>query len=197
MGINSSFAYHFVDPDIQYKNPTGVFKLSFGRKYFIFKGLRIATTVENLSKQLHREISKPKDDSVLFKVVAYLRKQRTKVMDVDVLFESDAIIDVLMAEYEALKAAKEDPDCLNTKFINNEYFPNWIPQHVINDFLKRLQGVGPTNNEKNLKRFLSNHIENEELVERVVKYVTTHFRGAAPRKKRNESNKDISKKRTD
>jgi hypothetical protein len=192
MNPTAPFAYN-IEPELARRNPTGVFRLLFGKKYFIFKGLRIVNTIEGLSKQIHREKFTPKEDSILFKAVAYVRKARITVMEAELLFESDAIVDVLLAEYEALQAAKNDPDCLNTRFYNNEYFPNWIPQAVINDFNSRLQGTKATDSDKNLKRFLTRNVKDPATVQKVMDYVTTHFR-AASRRKKNESLKNIPQK---
>src|SRR5687767_6540158 len=120
MSVTAPFPY-VINPDVARRNPTAVFKLIFGKKYFIFKGLKIAGTVENLSKQIHRELANPKEDSILIKVIAYIKKHRIPTMSVEVLYEGDAILDLLMQEYKALQAAKKDENCLNTRFTNNEY----------------------------------------------------------------------------
>lgn len=155
---------------------TCVFKLIFGTKYYIFKGLRIEKTVENISRQIWKELNNPKEDSILFKVIAYIQKSRVTIMKVEVIKESDSIVDLLMTEYEALQAAKNDVNCLNTKFFNNEYFPNWIPQVAVNDFNKLLQGAKPTDTDKNLKRFLTRLIEGEEAIEKIIEYVKKNYK---------------------
>lgn len=174
MLITAPFPYQIEEDDK--RKETCVFKLFFGTKYFIFKGLRISKTVENLSYQIHKELNNPKEDSILFKVVAYVRKSRTTMMRVELIKESDAIVDLLWAEYKALQAAKNDVNCLNTRFINNEYFPNWIPQSAVNEFNRRLLGAKPTDTDKNLKRFLSRHIEGKEVIEKVIQYVKEHYK---------------------
>lgn len=175
MLITAPFPYH-IDDDIKYRNPTCVFKLIFGSKYFIFKGLKVAKTVDGLAAQIHKEIGNQKENSILYKVVAYVIKSRVTVMTVEVIAESDAIVDLLFYEYEALQAASKDPNCLNTKFINNEYFPNWIPQVAINDFNKLLQGAKPTDTDKNLERFLSRRIKDKEVIQAVIEYVKKNYK---------------------
>lgn len=155
---------------------TCVFKLIFGKKYYIFKGLKVGKTVENLSAQIHKELNNPKEDSILFKVIAYIQKSRTTMMRVEVIKETDAIVDLLLCEYEALQDAKNDVNCLNTKFFNNEYFPNWIPQSAVNEFNRRLQGAKPTDTDKNLKRFLTRLIEGDEAIDKIVQYVKEHYK---------------------
>lgn len=155
---------------------TCVFKLIFGTKYYIFKGLRIEKTVENISRQIWKELNNPKEDSILFKVIAYIQKSRVTIMKVELIKESDSIVDLLMTEYEALQAAKNDVNCLNTKFFNNEYFPNWIPQVAINDFNKLLHGAKPTDTDKNLERFLSRRIDDKEVIQAVIEYVKKNYK---------------------
>lgn len=168
------FPFQMADEDR--RKGTCVFKLVFGTKYYIFKGLKIEKTVENLSKQIWKELNNPKEDSILFKVIAYIQKSRVTMMKVELIKESDSIVDLLMTEYEALQAAKNDVNCLNTRFFNNEYFPNWIPQSAVNEFNRRLQGGKPTDTDKNLKRFLSRLIEGEEAIEKIVQYVKEHYK---------------------
>lgn len=196
MAISAPFPYR-INPDVESRNPTGIFKLKFGlsgEKYFIYKGMKLATTVENLSKQIIREWNHPKDDSILLKVIEYLRRSRVTEMSVEVIKESDDHVDILLEEYQALQAAKDDTNCLNTRFVNNEYFPQWISQTAINEFHKRLQGVKEPAHYKNLHRFLSRNIEDPDLAQKVYEYVIKNFRAAGSRKKRNESLKAISKK---
>src|ERR1700739_3455638 len=102
MAVHAPFPYTFKD---DYQNTTAVFKMWFGTRYFIFKALKLKATVESLSGQIHRELSRPKDDSILVNVIAYVKKARVTNMVVERLFESDAVVDVLMAEYEALQKA--------------------------------------------------------------------------------------------
>lgn len=174
MIITAPFPFQMEEEDR--RKGTCVFKLILGTKYYIFKGLKIGKTVENLSAQIHKELNNPKENSILFKVIAYIKKSRTTMMKVEVITETDAIVDLLFAEYKALQAAKNDVNCLNTRFINNEYFPNWIPQSAVNEFNRRLLGAKPTDTDKSLKRFLSRHIEGDEVIEKIIQYVKEHYK---------------------
>ena len=63
MALNAPFPYT-IDHEISVRNPTGVFKLKFGlsgKKYFIFKGLKISNTIENY------DLSRYTANSVKFK----------------------------------------------------------------------------------------------------------------------------------
>jgi uncharacterized protein YueI len=192
MSTNSPFPYTFIDTEMQARNIQGVFKLRFGlsgEKYFIFKGLKIANTVENLSTQIHRERLTPKEDSILFKVIAYIRRAKVTSMKVEVISENDNPVGLLINEYEALQAAKKDVNCLNTRFVNNEYFPNWLPQDAVNEFNKRLVGTKPTDSDKKLKRFLKNLIEGDEAIEKIIDYIKKHYKPG----NRHENYKNIPK----
>lgn len=170
------FSY-VIDDDVRKRNPTAIFKLRFGTtRYFLYKGLRVDRTVQSLAEQIQREKPRQKEDSILFKVVAFINRHRIEMMKVEVIREIDDPVELLMAEYEALQAAKDDPNCLNTRFTNNEHFPKWIPQTAINEFNKRLQGVKPTDKDKNLKRFLSRHIKGTEAKQKIFDYIKTHYR---------------------
>lgn len=173
MSVTSPFPYTFKD---EYENSTAVFKLWFGNRYFIFKGLKLKATVEALSAQIHRERLKSKDDSILVNVIAYINKARVTSMTVERLYESDAIADVLMSEYEALQKAKKDSRCLNARFTNNDYYPKWVPQIAINEFAKLLQGAGMTDKERNLRRFLGKYTKKPEYLQKIVEYINERYR---------------------
>lgn len=177
MLITAPFPFN-IDPELKRRNPTAVFKLVFGttHRYFIFKGLRIYQTAESLSKQINKEINEPKEDSIMFKVVAYIKRARPAIMNVELIFESDSYPDILMAEYEALQAAKKDPNCLNTRFTNIEYFPHWISHKVAQDYLKWHGGRKPTNKEKNLRKFLNTQIRGKDAIDAIVDYIKDKWR---------------------
>lgn len=174
MSVTSPFPYTFKE---QYETTsvTCVFKLWFGSKYFIFKGMRMDKTVETLSVQIHREMNNQKDDSILFKAVAYIKRARIVTMTVEIIYETDAILDLLTMEYEELQEAKKDPNCLNTRFTNNEYYPKWIPQHIINEFAKQLQGVRMPDKHKNLRKYLTKYIKKDSDLDQIMKYILDRF----------------------
>lgn len=186
MALNAPFPYT-LDYEVASRNPTGVFKLRFGlsgKKYFIFKGLKIAMTVENLSKQIYRELNSQfqKEDSILFKAIAYIRSSKVTTMQVEVVMEVDDTVELLLTEYETLQAAKNDSDCLNTRFTNTDYYPHWIPQVAINDFLKRLGGVKPRDKDKNLLKYLKGTLKDaktkdyDTVAVNIVTYITQRYR---------------------
>ena len=174
MSITSPFPYTLNDP---YASVTSVFKLWFGGKYFIFKGLKLHAAAENLSTHIHRELSRPKEDSILFKVVAYVKRARVTTMTVELIHETDDPVELLKVEYEQLQKAKKDPNCLNTRFTNNDYYPKWIPQTAVNEFNKQLQGHGGGKSEKirRLKKFLSKYTKNPDDLQKIIEYIEFRF----------------------
>lgn len=173
MSISSPFPYAFKDP---YDSVTCVFKLWFGGKYFIFKGLKLHSAAENLSIQIHRELNKPKEDSILFKVIAYIKRARVVTMTVEIVHETDDPVELLKVEYEQLQKAKKDPNCLNTRFTNNDYYPKWIPQTAIHEFNKQLQGTRMPDKQRNLRRFLSKYTKDSSDLEKIFEYIVKNFR---------------------
>ena len=174
MSIASPFPYTFKEP---YGSVTCVFKLWFGSKYFIFKGMKLHASAENLSIQIHRELNKPKEDSILFKVVAYVKRARVTTMTVELIHDTDDPVELLKVEYEQLQDAKDDPNCLNTRFVNNDYYPRWIPQTAINEFNKQLQGhvTGKGEKIRKLKRFLSKYTNNPDDLQKIIEYIELKF----------------------
>lgn len=172
MSVVAPFPYTFKD---DYPSNTAVFKLWFGSRYFIYKGLHFKATVERLSSQIHWERSREKENSILSKVTAYINKARVTNMTVEVIFASDAIAQILMVEYESLQKAKKDPNCLNTSFVNTEHYPKWVPQVAINEFTKLL-GTGLSDKQKNLRRFLSKYTKNSDDLQKIMEYISERFR---------------------
>jgi hypothetical protein len=174
MAISSPFPYTYKEV---YASVTCVFKLWFGGKYFIFKCMKLHAASENLSAQIHRELSNPKEDSIIFKVVAYVKRARVTTMAVEVIHETDDPVELLKVEYEQLQKAKDDPNCLNTRFVNNDYYPKWIPQTAINEFNKQLQGhvTGKGEKIRKLRRFLSKYTKSPEDLQKIMAYIEERF----------------------
>jgi hypothetical protein len=174
MSVTSPFPFTYKgSPD----SVTCVFKLWFGARYFIFKGLKLHASAENLSTQIHRERLRPKEDSILFKVIAYINRARVTNMTVESIHETDDPVEILKVEYEQLQKAKKDPNCLNTRFVNNDYYPKWIPQTAINEFNKQLQGhvTGKGEKIRKLKKFLSKYTKNSDDLQKIIEYIELRF----------------------
>lgn len=150
--------------------------MTFGTKYFICKGLKLHSIAESLSIQIHRELNRPKEDSILFKVIAYIKRARVITMTIEIIHETDDPVELLKVEYEQLQKAKKDLNCLNTRFTNNDYYPKWIPQTAIHEFNKQLQGKRQPDKHKNLKKVLSKYTKNSDDAEKLFAYIVKNFR---------------------
>lgn len=117
-----------------------VYKLTFGDRYFIFKAMNLRQSIKPLAEQLDREIRNPKEDSMLIKVVSFLRTYPVNFASVSVIHVDDDNIKLLMAEYNALEAAKDDHNCLNMNTSNTDYFPKWVTQKEIVKFKAWVDG---------------------------------------------------------
>ncbi len=158
---------------------SGVFILRFGEKYFIYKGLSIKAAVENLSKQISRELLAPKEDSILFKAICYIRTSGIPFATVDVKCISDDPVLVLTTEYEELKKAKDDVNCLNTKFENLSHIPKWIPQKSVVKFKKITEGKTvkkDVHKDVHLRNYLKKMKLPDEQALKIVEYVQTRYR---------------------
>lgn len=104
-----------------------VYKLNFGKKYYIFKGKNLFHSVETICNDIDRFLSRGvKDDHLLKKVVEYVKRARILFCKVDVLLQTDNLAHLIEFENLTLAKAKEDPDCLNWKF--KAHVPKWIPE---------------------------------------------------------------------
>lgn len=157
----------------------GAFKLFFGKKYFIYKGKSLQLTISNFAKQIDRELRNEKKDSILFKVIAYLKRYPVTSASVEVLMTSEDPIEVLMAEFTALQAGKDDPDCLNVSFENTQYIPAWIPQKDVVIFKKKLEGkklVRSIPKDVHLRNYLEKMKLSRAKVDQIVEYVLKRYR---------------------
>jgi len=113
----------------------------------------------------------------MFKVVAYVKRARVTTMAVEVIHETDDPVELLKVEYEQLQKAKDDPNCLNPRFVNNDYYPKWIPQTAINEFNKQLQGhvTGKGEKIRKLRRFLSKYTKSPEDLQKIMAYIEERF----------------------
>jgi hypothetical protein len=156
-----------------------VFKLTFGEnreKYFIFKCLKLRPIVESFAAQIYREAVRPKKESMFFKVVAYYRKYRPGMMHVELISGVELKgVDILLAERRALKAAENDPNCLNISFDNTIKQPGWISHADMTTFRDLLKGKTPEDKLRKLDSYLDKYISKKASKERVISYIKKNF----------------------
>lgn len=161
------------------KPVTCVYKLHFGKKYLILKCLKLNQSVSNFAKQIDRELRSPKEDSILYNAVAYIKRYAVPTMRVEILHETDDPVSLLMFESDALKSAKNDKECLNTSFSNLDYFPSWIPQAAIVEYKDKIAGVSKKaglSKDVYFKRFLSKLALKKCVSDKIFDYVKERYR---------------------
>lgn len=117
------FKYRFVERG---ENRPAVVKLWFGKKYFIWKCLKLNDSCDQIFRDLNRKVCKfdlPEDD-LFFKVAKYCSRARITISSVEVLFQSDDMLLIRAVDKEKLKAAEGDDNCLNNSF--DQYIPKWL-----------------------------------------------------------------------
>lgn len=157
----------------------GVFKMNFGKKFFIYKGKSVHLSVDIFSKQIDREIRNPKSTSILVKVVAYLKRYPVTSASIDVLMYTEDPVELLLAENEALQANKENKDCLNISFDNTAYVPQWIPQKDVVAYKRKLEGKrmqSKVPKDVHFKNYLNKMKLSAKKVDQIFEYVKARYR---------------------
>lgn len=111
-----------------------VYKAWFGKKYLVWKGKSLQQSVNMISVELDRRLrlgSTGPDDQFV-KVCPYIRKARVGMMEIEAVLLSDNPVELLICEYNELKKASTDPNCLNIAFF--PHVPKWIPETAHNEF---------------------------------------------------------------
>jgi hypothetical protein len=111
-----------------------VYKMKLGKtkKFFIWKTNKLKPSLVGMSKDLQRKIDKGCDDQDIFcKLASYMRARSVRNITVEVLVETDNLVDLLDQEKNILNEAKSDRiNCLNSSF--EPYIPGWIKTcHIV------------------------------------------------------------------
>lgn len=127
--MNSSpFRYSLKKED--YTSASCVYKLWFGKKFFIWKAKALFQSLDTVSVDIDRRLRNGmKQGDMYTLVISHIQRARVTQMEAEVVLYSDNPEELLIAEYEALKAAKGNPDCLNMGFY--PYIPKWIPEAAV------------------------------------------------------------------
>lgn len=139
--------YHIEVPTNDHMSPPSVYKVWFGKSYFIWKGKSLLQSATWLAESIERYLRNDKNDtdSYLYFVCAHIRKTRCikatiEVVDSDLIREGTAhSIDVyrmLKVEQSLLDeaTAHEDKKCLNNNF--QAHIPKWMEQEAPADVVK-------------------------------------------------------------
>ncbi len=132
-------------PTHTYGSPIAVYKVWFGKAYFIWKGLSLLQSATNLAEGVERYIrlDKNEDTNHLFLVCNYVKKHKVKSATIEVI-ETDFVkkntlagidcLSILKCEQRLLDEATGDDLCLN----NNEqaYISQWMQKDHVRDVMK-------------------------------------------------------------
>lgn len=136
-------------PGALYYSPPAVYKVWFGKSYFIWKGKSLKQSAEQLAESIERylRLDKNDPDSVLYVLCAYIKKTRCmrakiEFVDSDLRKEGSSVaIDVyrmLRLEQDLLNEAMTNHKCLN--YNQQAYIPNWMENEAPADVQKFLRG---------------------------------------------------------
>lgn len=128
-------------PTHTYGSPLAVYKVWFGKAYFIWKGLSLLQSANNLAEGIERYIRLDKNDpaDIMHNLCKYIKKHKVKSATIEVI-ETDFpkkrtitgidCLAMLNCEQAALDEAKGDPLCLNTN--TEAYVSAWMEKgHII------------------------------------------------------------------
>lgn len=135
-------------PQVSYYGAPAVYKVWFGKSYFIWKGKSLKQSAEQLSESIERYLRFNKDDSdsVLYVLCAHIKKTRCmrakiEMVDSDLRKEGSSVaIDtyrMLRLEQDLLNEAMESHKCLN--YNQQAYIPKWMENEAPGDVQKFLR----------------------------------------------------------
>lgn len=125
-----------------------VYRMNFGKRYFIWKGKNLQHSLKTISKDLGRNTEKlPSEENLFYSMAAYMKRFRVFHITVDVLLETDDHQELLNFEQRELARCQGDPDCCNTVFV--PHVPAWMaaaPVKIPAPEIKKAQPVKETSN---------------------------------------------------
>jgi hypothetical protein len=108
-------------------NEPCVYRITAGRKFFIWKGKSFTQSIDQVCEDLSRKILAPpeklKQTDFFYNLVKHMKKHRVYTIVIDFLFSSETTTEVLNFEKAELAKSLVDPDCCNTNA--EPYFPKW------------------------------------------------------------------------
>lgn len=111
-----------------------LYKLHFGKKYFIWKGKTFKESVDQNMVDIYRTWSKidtAKKDHFFYPVAAYIKRTRTYQARIELIMQTDDVDALIQREADILQECQGDDNCLNTSF--EPYRPKWIDQYSPNE----------------------------------------------------------------
>lgn len=133
-----TFNYRFKE---NYHSKTCVVKYTFGTKFFIWKALHLKQGTEQVFRDLNNKIARYKtstlsEDDLFYNVAKHCSKARVIFAQVEVLFESDDLCQIIEFDKQQLQNSIGDQNCLNLSA--EQYLPGWLKCVTLN---KALQSI--------------------------------------------------------
>lgn len=124
------FPYQMAPEITGYTSEPAVYKLQFGRKYYIWKGKSFKSSVEqNLSdiSGLLYKLEK-KVDHIFYPIVEHIKHYRVMECTVHLIMQTGVAANLVKAEADILEVAIGDPECLNVHF--KPHIPKWLAEEL-------------------------------------------------------------------
>lgn len=109
------------DPD-----KPAVYKLVFKNRFYIWKGVKLKSSLDTISKDITRLRLKLviNNEHLMSKVISYIKKGRIASCTVEVICQPDTYSLLVECERVALINSKENENCLNKSF--EPYIGEWL-----------------------------------------------------------------------
>lgn len=123
----NAFPYQFTSTPAVLDHPA-VYKLNFGKKYFIWKGKTLKGSIEQNCIDIQKLRFNPKPGHIFMPIVEAINKGRVMFCKVEVLIITDDLQQLLDKEKNELENCKRDLFCLNT--VLEQHIPKWIAEQL-------------------------------------------------------------------
>lgn len=128
--VSNPFRYMYRQ---RYPSIGTIYKAWFGKKYLIWKAKALQQSVDSMAKEIDQRLRLGLKVSDPFeKVVQHILRGRVTIFEVEAIIQSDNPAELLITEYNLLKAGIEDPQCLNT--VSFPSIPQWMPESARVEF---------------------------------------------------------------
>lgn len=126
-------------PTNKYYSNFSVYKIWFGKHFFIWKGKSMIQSAQTVATLIERGIrTQPDDTNFLHHVIRHIIKNRVTRGFVEIVdiadFDDTDWMKFLKTEQELLTAHKNDKLCLNNNF--TAYVPEWMGAAIKHEFDK-------------------------------------------------------------
>ena len=124
-------------PTHKFYSNYAVYKIWFGKYFFIWKGKSMLQSVQSVAIMIERGLrNHPDDTNFLYHVIAYIKRARVTRAEVEIVeiadFDDKDWMKYLKLEQELLTAHKNDQYCLNNNFV--AYAPEWMGADIKKEF---------------------------------------------------------------